>query len=118
MKKELVINLDTLREICGEEKSFIIEMIDLFLQQAESYISDIEEAITNRDDELVKKKAHKFKSSAQIFGISNLYDMLLKIECEGLLVFKLNDKDSVIRKMKIISDLACEQLKEEKKKFI
>jgi HPt (histidine-containing phosphotransfer) domain-containing protein len=118
MKIDQVINLDTLHEICGEEKSFIIEMIDLFLQQADEYIRDIEEAISKKDTELVKKKAHKFKSSAQIFGVSRLYDILLKIENDGLLDAPIEKKDTVLKEMKIISDLACKQLIEEKKKFI
>lgn len=118
MKKELVINLDTLHEICGEEKSFIIEMIDLFLQQADSCIRDIEEAISKKNTELVKKKAHKFKSSAQIFGVSRLYDILLKIENDGLHDAPIEEKDAILKEMKIISDLACEQLNDEKKKFV
>ena len=118
MNKNQVINLDTLYEICGGEKSFIIEMIDLFLEQADSFITDIESASINNDDEIVKKKAHKFKSSAQIFGIIKLYDILLSIEGSGLQDFTPLEKNNVLIEMKEISDLACDQLKEERKKYV
>lgn len=117
MEKKAVINLETLLEICGGENSFIIEMIDLFLKQADTFIMEIEEACTNNNPELAMKKAHKFKSSAQIFGISSLSEMLIRIEADGLFGIPFLEKNAIFNEMREISDLACEQIIEARKKY-
>jgi HPt (histidine-containing phosphotransfer) domain-containing protein len=115
--KDHVINLATLEEICGGDKKFILEMIDLFLAQAESQVNDIENALLEKDCTSLKKSAHKFKSSAQIFGVARLVNLLIKIESSGLADMKLQEKKTIIGKVRDLSVLACWQVREERKNY-
>jgi HPt (histidine-containing phosphotransfer) domain-containing protein len=115
--KGTIISMVNLLDICGGDKTFILEMMDLFLAQADSQITDIENALSDPDCTMLKKSAHKFKSSAQLFEISQLVNILLQIESTGLTGLSLEEKKNILKKVRDISDVACEQVREERKNY-
>jgi HPt (histidine-containing phosphotransfer) domain-containing protein len=115
--KDQIVSFVTLEEICGGDKKFIIEMIDLFLAQAEPQLKDIENALMEKDCTNLKKSAHKFKSSAQLFEITELVNILLQVESSGLTELSLNEKNAILKKVRDISALACEQIREGRKNY-
>ena len=112
------MSLNTLVEICGGDKTFILEMIDLFLAQADPQVDEIEKAIKEKDCGNLKRSAHKFKSSAQLFEITCLVELLLQIESSGLKELEEKEKKIIIKKVRDISKLACHQIKEDRKNYI
>jgi len=112
-----LINIEKLHELCGGEDLFTVEIIDLFLAQTPGMVTDIKNAYLSHDAELLKKKAHKLKSSACLLGISRLTDLLLLIENKGLGEISENEMKDILKEINEIVDLACKQLKEERKKY-
>lgn len=80
MNNYQVINLEYLFEIAGNDKSLIKELIDVFILQIEEFKTDIETALENKDIEMLKHVAHKFKSSVRMFGMNEVGEKLNTIE--------------------------------------
>jgi HPt (histidine-containing phosphotransfer) domain-containing protein len=117
MGTEKIINLDNLHDICGGEDIFTIEIIDLFLAQANENVVEIETAFLDNNIEMLKKKAHKLKSSACIFGIEKLTELLLLIETNGLVNLTMTERKTIITQIKDTTEEACEELKIERKNY-
>jgi HPt (histidine-containing phosphotransfer) domain-containing protein len=75
-----IIKLDYLYEMGGDDVSFIVEMIDLFVVQSDEIIGDINKHLQNDDLENLKKTLHKLKSSANLFQITELVDIIIDFE--------------------------------------
>ena len=80
-----ITKLDYLYEMGGEDVSFIIEMIDLFLAQSDEVINEINQQVQNKDIEGLKRTLHKLKSTANLFQITDLIEVIL--------AFELNNKE-------------------------
>ncbi len=117
MKKNSIINLNTLKEICDGDKSFMLEMINVFIAQALLQVEEIENAVKEKDEDKMKKAAHKYKSSAFIFGITALHELLEKLEANG---FKGVDEigiTQIVEKIRNISNAAIDLLKEKRSEY-
>jgi HPt (histidine-containing phosphotransfer) domain-containing protein len=117
MGTDKIINLDNLHDICGGEDIFTKEIIDLFLVQAPEMVDEIETAFLDNNIDMLKKKAHKLKSSSCIFGIEKLTKLLLLIETDGMDNLSMAGKKAILKKMRETAELACLQLKEEREKY-
>ena len=62
------------------DKSFIKQVIDIYLQDASIDIVEMKKAFTNGDLETVYNKAHKVKSSTGMLKANTLYNLLIEIE--------------------------------------
>ena len=80
MPEEKLYSLENLVELTGGDADLISEMIHMFLSHADAFVHDFEDAIAKRDLEMLKHKAHKFKTSANLFQISELVVQLKYIE--------------------------------------
>ncbi|MGD0710790.1 MAG: Hpt domain-containing protein [Bacteroidales bacterium] len=117
MKSENLVKLDNLIEMSGSDKSFISEIFKLFLSHAETYITDSENAFANNDYPQLKKIAHKFKSSVQLFEITELVALLHKVEDSNFPSLKEDEKKRILKKIKEYNKLACAQIKEIRKDY-
>jgi len=118
MKAENIIKLDTLNEMSGGDKSFISEIFTLFLSHVGSYIKDSENAFAGNDYPKLKKIAHKFKSSVQLFEITEIVSLILKIEDSGFPNLKESEKKDILKRIKELSLLAALQVKELSNNYI
>jgi HPt (histidine-containing phosphotransfer) domain-containing protein len=112
MKAENIIKLDTLNEMSGGDKSFISEIFTLFLSHIEEYLKDSESAFAANDYPLLKKTAHKFKSSVQLFEITEIVSLILKVEDSTFPNLQESEKQDILKRIKELSLLAASQVKE------
>ncbi len=112
MKSENIIKLDTLNEMSGGDKSFISEIFTLFLTHVETYLIDSETAFAVKDYLQLKKIAHKFKSSVQLFEITEIVTLILKIEDSGFPNLNEGEKKNILNRIKELSLIAASQVKE------
>jgi HPt (histidine-containing phosphotransfer) domain-containing protein len=62
---------------------FINELIDAFLEDAPSMISQMEAALTAKDAEAFRRNAHSLKSNANTFGATGLGVLAKELEMMG-----------------------------------
>ena len=72
---------DELKQLSGGE--FINELIDAFLDDAPSMISQMENARLSRDIEAFRRNAHSLKSNANTFGAVQLGALAKELEMMG-----------------------------------
>jgi HPt (histidine-containing phosphotransfer) domain-containing protein len=56
------------------------QMLDLYIQQSQVYLSEIETAITLADQTMWQEQCHKMKGSAASAGLSQVHQDLVDIE--------------------------------------
>lgn len=62
------------------DKNFVIQVIDIYLQDSKTDMTEMKNAFTTGDLETVYKKAHKVKSSTGMLKADNLFNLLGRIE--------------------------------------
>jgi HPt (histidine-containing phosphotransfer) domain-containing protein len=70
-----------LKQMSGED--FINELIDAFLEDAPTMISDMEAALASKDAEAFRRNAHSLKSNANTFGAVELGALARELEIMG-----------------------------------
>jgi HPt (histidine-containing phosphotransfer) domain-containing protein len=74
------LDLSYLKEMSGDSPEFIIEMIDLFKSQTPIYMSELEDAIAQKDWDKIAASAHKMKPTFTYVGREDVKDHLQDIE--------------------------------------
>ena len=74
------INLEYLKEICGNDKKSMKELIDIFLMQIPVFILNINKYFNERNSIELAKELHTARSSAMIFMMDETGELLKKIQ--------------------------------------
>lgn len=74
------LDLSFLYEIADGSNEFIIESIDMLLQQAPELLQKIDDSIQTQDWVSAAAAAHKLKPSMGFFGMLNSQELLQEIE--------------------------------------
>lgn len=74
------LDLSYLRDMSGDSAEFIIEMIDMFKMQTPLYISDLKNAIDDKDWPRVSNCAHKIKPTFAYVGREDAKDHMQMME--------------------------------------
>jgi HPt (histidine-containing phosphotransfer) domain-containing protein len=74
------LDLTFLYEIADGSDEFIVESIDMLLQQAPEFLQNIEESIKDRDWATAASVAHKLKPSMGVFGMLISQELLQEVE--------------------------------------
>lgn len=74
------IDLSYLREMCGDNKELILEMVSIFKSQVIEFGKDMDNLLESKQYELLGKLAHKAKSSVSIMGLDELAKQLKNLE--------------------------------------
>jgi HPt (histidine-containing phosphotransfer) domain-containing protein len=77
------VDLSYLEDIAGGSSEFIIEMIDMFLEQTPGYCQDIKQAILNKDWKKVSDIAHKVKPTLAFMGCNEAKETMAGIEMDS-----------------------------------
>ena len=112
-----MVDLAYLEEASFGNKDFVLEMIDLFLEQTPQYLERLEQSIDEESRERIKLTGHKMKPTYNMIGLTNLYQAINHIEngaIEGMAISDIKDKMVYIR---LETERAFTQLKELRPKY-
>lgn len=113
----LDLDLSLLNEIADGSDEFIIESIDMFLQQTPVSMQDVSNAFENMDFVAAAAAAHKMKATLGFFGMLNSQALIQEIElaCKGGSpdVMDLIAKFEQVQTMLAANTQALEQIKAE-----
>ena len=116
MSERKIYSIDILVDLSGGDSTFICEMIHMFISHSDAFMNDMNNAIIAGDIVTLKQKAHKYKTSAQLFQIQDLHASLAKLE--SFVDFsKKQEMDDVLKNINKLSMLAVKQLKDELKNY-
>jgi len=98
------LDLSFLYEIADGSDEFIVESIEMFLQQTPDLLQTITTAIENKDWTLAASAAHKLKPNLGFFGMPLSQATIQEVELmakagapdTGLLVTRFNDVRAII----------------------
>lgn len=76
----LKIDLTYLNDIAGGDAEFMIDMIDIFIDQTPVYVEQLIAAISEKDWKMVGDIAHKIKPTLAFMGVDNAKDKMAEIE--------------------------------------
>ncbi|MEO1620115.1 MAG: Hpt domain-containing protein [Cyanobacteria bacterium J06632_3] len=76
------INFDwqQLRQLAGEDASFATELLTLFMQDAESCLKDLEQAIATQNARSIEEAAHSLRGASANVGASALSAVAGRLE--------------------------------------
>jgi len=75
--------LDELEELSGDDPSFLIEVIQQFLQDGPAHMAAIRQAVVDDDADALMKAAHGFKGMCQYMGALMLSELNFTLEQKG-----------------------------------
>ncbi len=75
-----IIDLSYLKEMSGNNKDIMVEMVEIFIEQNPEFTEGIASHFKNRQWTELGAVAHKAKSSVRIMGMDEIGDCLEKIE--------------------------------------
>lgn len=78
--KGFEIDLSYLSDIAGGSEEFMIDMIDIFIEQTPLYFDQLEQAVNSSDWKSVGDVAHKIKPTLAFMGINEAKDIMAEIE--------------------------------------
>jgi len=78
--KGFEIDMSYLNDIAGGSEEFMIEMIDIFIEQTPLYFDQLEEAVNSSDWKSVGDVAHKIKPTLAFMGIEEAKEIMADIE--------------------------------------
>lgn len=93
--KGFEIDMSYLNDIAGGSEEFMIEMIDIFIEQTPLYFEQLEDAVNSRDWKAVGDVAHKIKPTLAFMGIEEAKEIMGDIERKA----RINDNVSEIPAM-------------------
>ena len=78
-----IINLSYVKDVCGNDREIIAEMIDIFRSQIPEFISEMKLLLKNKQYYELALIAHKAKSSVAIMGMEDLAVALKEFELKA-----------------------------------
>jgi len=102
----LQIDLSYLNEIAGGDAEFMIEMIDIFIEQTPVYTEQLIVAVKEGDWKTVGDVAHKIKPTLAFMGVNKAKDQMASIEQKARSGNNLEDIPDEFAEIKAV----CESL--------
>ena len=72
--------INNLRELSPDDDAFLIEIIDIFLEDTPNRIAELESSLTSQDVEVFGRAAHSIKGSSSNLGATHLRAAAEKLE--------------------------------------
>lgn len=108
---EKFYQLDKLQEFAEDNQEFLLEMIQLFIQNTSMVLKDMETAISTKDQDKLRRLAHSIKSNIRTYGLQMALEPALYLEKDQPADWKQIDMQFSLFKM--VCTKAMEQMKEE-----
>ena len=86
------LDLTYIIENVTTDKKFITELLNVFLETLTDDLKTLSSAIDSENYDLIKRSGHKLKSTFRSLGMTEMANLLLKIELMG---FNVDDIEAV-----------------------
>lgn len=106
--KNTPIDLSYLNEIAGGDAEFMIDMIDIFMEQTPIYTAQLQTALEQQDWKTVGDVAHKIKPTLAFMGASQAKEQMALIESRARTETDIENIKSDFNEVKRV----CERLYE------
>lgn len=110
-KEDHIINLSYLKSISDGNNSFILELIDMFIEQVPEYQKTLQDLMDKKDWHNLARTAHKAKSAILMVGMDELSSDLKKLEENAKVKKKIDEYQEIITKFVRHSNIAINKLK-------
>ena len=80
---DAVASLDELVARTGNNRSLIVELIEIFESESESMLAELHRSLQARDGKGVQGAAHRLRGSLRIFGARRALDVIVDLESMG-----------------------------------
>lgn len=108
------LDLSYLKDVASGSDEFMIDMIDLFLDQTPAYFEQMEQFITDEDWSKVADIAHKIKPTLAFMGVDSARESMAEIEQNARNVINLETISPAFQLLKEMSVHLYKQLEEVK----
>ncbi|HEX7367803.1 MAG TPA: Hpt domain-containing protein [Pelobium sp.] len=81
--KSLLIDLSYLKEVASDNVDFMVEMIDIFLNQTPDYVCVLSDAVAQKDWPKIAEMAHKIKPTLAFMGANEAKEKMASIEARA-----------------------------------
>jgi HPt (histidine-containing phosphotransfer) domain-containing protein len=98
LDEEIISNL---RSVSGDDMSFLVEIIDIYIQQAPELIKVMQDSYYSNDVEELARSAHTFKGASLNIGAAYLAGICKDIEQK----IKENDYENIEGLLGLIGDI-------------
>ena len=111
------IDLSYLSDVANGSTEFIIDMIDIFIQQTPDYVQQLGEAIKEKNWKSVADLSHKIKPTLAFMGVIKARDDMEVIESNARAQENLDDIGRKFNELEVICNQLFSQLGELKKEL-
>ena len=108
------VDLSYLKDVASGSDEFMIDMIDLFLDQTPAYFEQIEQFISEENWSKVADIAHKIKPTLAFMGVDSARESMAGIEQNARNLVNLEAISPAFQKLKEMSVQLYKQLAEVK----
>ena len=106
-------NIYLIDKMCRGNNEQIVKMVQVFVEDIEQSVKEINVAFTENDYSAIKKLTHKIKPTLTYFGVAKLEKQLLQIDTMLLQDFDANDLSLKLSKLTILKTEAVEAMKDD-----
>lgn len=115
LNEDVKIDLSYLDEVAGGNAEFIIEMIDIFLQQTPDYVASLKQAFEERDWKKIAEISHKIKPTLAFIGLHREQQEMANIEHQARAEENYDGIKASFEGLCNIFDVAYQSLESKKK---
>ncbi|MBL4715679.1 MAG: Hpt domain-containing protein [Bacteroidia bacterium] len=106
-------DLTYLSELADGSNDFIIEMIEMFLDQTPNYLNQIDQYLQEKDWESIQGIAHAMKPSLSFMGIAALEPVVISTEEKCMNQRELDTIPGLIQELNQTCEVSYKELQEE-----
>ncbi len=76
----MIVNLESLEELAGDDKSFLQDIVQTFFREIPLFCERVREFMLNGEYDLMAREVHKARSTVLPFGLTELSEKLREFE--------------------------------------
>ncbi len=99
-KSSKLYDLEGVKSFTGDDKEFLFSIIQTFIENTETGIDDLDEAIGNNDHNEIAEKAHKMLTGFRQFKIEKGIDILSNIETTRSKTLKKEELQNLLKELR------------------
>ncbi|MFC2123549.1 Hpt domain-containing protein [Bacteroidota bacterium] len=112
LKQPGYIDLSYLKEIAGNDQTFIVDMIETYLDNIPSDIKEMKSLLADKKWNEIGDIAHKIKPSIGFLGIHMLKDTVLQLQINGREAKNISIIPDLIAEIERVNESVIKELQE------